>query len=991
MSNLTGTQICNTYGGVLNIGAAGLTGSLAPVTDGLGNVLPFEVSNTTINFTGTVTGGAVGPTGASGTSGTSGISGSSGTSGSSGNSGSSGTSGSSGVSGSSGTSGSSGANGSSGTSGLNGSSGTSGISGASGSSGTSGNSGSSGTSGVNGSSGTSGVSGSSGTSGIDGSSGTSGVNGSSGTSGADGSSGTSGLDGSSGTSGVSGSSGTSGINGSSGTSGTSFIWSGTWDVNLSYQLNEVVEYDGSSYINILPATALLPPPPDNPTNWDLLAQAGATGATGANGSSGTSGANGSSGTSGANGSSGTSGADGSSGTSGVSGSSGTSGVSGSSGTSGVSGSSGTSGLNGTSGTSGLDGAAGTSGTSGISGSPSPITEVNTETLVSDAIGATACASNYSIVIGYNSSVNSDCSTALGFCNTIHSGATDSTIIGNFNVGGTGDCLSNVFGFNNTINAPRGLVLGMCNTMLDELVGTCDNIFIGNCNTSCCQAANPMRCNIQIGNSNTSIGNNTGNLIVGICNTSCSYQGILIGENNTTFSGSSTVIGVGNNTYENALAIGNSNTSVRGYTTLLGYQNVLTGGGQCITMLGQSNRSHSLDCEPSGSLLAGMCNVMCCGTRSTLVGFCNRLNDSIAGRNTQIYGNENIVCESSQNSNIFGVCNTINSGATGTMILGNNNVGATGSGQNLILGNNLLYNSDNIHQNSVLLGINSCIFESTSVSCGPSTVIGYNSKIVTSGFAGGGGVVVGTNTCIQGGSEGSVAIGYNTCVCNSYSVGIGFINSVPGTRAVVIGRQSSAAEDGIAMSWNANASQGGLSIGAFSAAGAFGVALGYSANSGSECTVALGRCSSAGATGAVGIGFCANACNPYSYVLAQCAASEKDSTTHVNHLIAYGQGASKFHDAGSITGNVTLDWDNGNNQSATLTGAVNLGLSNPIAGANYSLTITQGGSGSNVITFPAIKWANSIPPTLSTGVGDIDLITLQYNGTDYLGAWAVNFG
>jgi hypothetical protein len=39
----------------------------------------------------------------------------------------------------------------------------------------------------------------------------------------------------------------------------------------------------------------------------------------------------------------------------------------------------------------------------------------------------------------------------------------------------------------------------------------------------------------------------------------------------------------------------------------------------------------------------------------------------------------------------------------------------------------------------------------------------------------------------------------------------------------------------------------------------------------------------------------------------------------------------------------------------------------------------------------IYWANSIPPTLSTAVGKIDLLTLQYDGTNYYGAWAVNFG
>ena len=134
MSNLTGTQIQNTYGGVINIGPSGATGSLQPLTDGFGTTLPIEISTTGVNFTGTVTGvnpplaildegneivaaatginfiggsvsvSAVGSvanvtiTAGAGTSGTSGVSGSSGSSGTSGINGNPGTPGSSGTS-----------------------------------------------------------------------------------------------------------------------------------------------------------------------------------------------------------------------------------------------------------------------------------------------------------------------------------------------------------------------------------------------------------------------------------------------------------------------------------------------------------------------------------------------------------------------------------------------------------------------------------------------------------------------------------------------------------------------------------------------------------------------------------------------------------------------------------------------------------------------------------------------------------------------------
>ena len=82
--NLTGQQIKDTYEGLLNIGATGLTGALQTITDGLGNPLPMQVSNTTVNFTGIVTGivgttGPAGPTGAQGPIGPTGAGGASAT------------------------------------------------------------------------------------------------------------------------------------------------------------------------------------------------------------------------------------------------------------------------------------------------------------------------------------------------------------------------------------------------------------------------------------------------------------------------------------------------------------------------------------------------------------------------------------------------------------------------------------------------------------------------------------------------------------------------------------------------------------------------------------------------------------------------------------------------------------------------------------------------------------------------------------------------
>jgi hypothetical protein len=170
MADLTNKYIYETYPSIVGIGeegSSGVTGTLKPLTDGVGEHLPIEVSETEVNITAVNTtsvnfsiagygevindqGQWVGPGSAEGTSGTSGSSGVNGTSGTDGTSGTNGANGTSGTDGSSGINGVAGTSGTDGSSGSSGVSGTDGSSGSSGVSGTDGSSGSSGTSGVNG-------------------------------------------------------------------------------------------------------------------------------------------------------------------------------------------------------------------------------------------------------------------------------------------------------------------------------------------------------------------------------------------------------------------------------------------------------------------------------------------------------------------------------------------------------------------------------------------------------------------------------------------------------------------------------------------------------------------------------------------------------------------------------------------------------------------------------------------------------------------------
>lgn len=69
-----------------------------------------------------------------------------------------------------------------------------------------------------------------------------------------------------------------------GADGAGFTWRGPWVNNVAYAVNELVSYDGSSWIAIAATTG--DTPGASPTKWELFAQEGATGPQGPPGSGG---------------------------------------------------------------------------------------------------------------------------------------------------------------------------------------------------------------------------------------------------------------------------------------------------------------------------------------------------------------------------------------------------------------------------------------------------------------------------------------------------------------------------------------------------------------------------------------------------------------------------------------------------------------------------------------------------------------------------------
>src|SRR5262245_62699272 len=80
-----------------------------------------------------------------------------------------------------------------------------------------------------------------------------------------------------GAAGIAGATGATGPTGAVGATGAVGIaWQGSWNGATTYALNDVVEYNGGSYISITSGTNHQPD--TSPAFWSLLADRGATGA-----------------------------------------------------------------------------------------------------------------------------------------------------------------------------------------------------------------------------------------------------------------------------------------------------------------------------------------------------------------------------------------------------------------------------------------------------------------------------------------------------------------------------------------------------------------------------------------------------------------------------------------------------------------------------------------------------------------------------------------
>ena len=97
------------------------------------------------------------------------------------------------------------------------------------------------------------------------------------------------------------------------------------------------------------------------------------------------------------------------------------------------------------------------------------------------------------------------------------------------------------------------------------------------------------------------------------------------------------------------------------------------------------------------------------------------------------------------------------------------------------------------------------------------------------------------------------------------------------------------------------------------------------------------------------------------------------------------------DINSLTSSTSISVDaaTASVHTVTLAHAATFTISNMVSGQSILIIITQDGTGSRTGAFTSVKFPGGAP-TLSTGAGDIDVISVFYDGTNYLGNIAQDF-
>lgn len=119
-----------------------------------------------------------------------------------------------------------------------------------------------------------------------------------------------------------------------------------------------------------------------------------------------------------------------------------------------------------------------------------------------------------------------------------------------------------------------------------------------------------------------------------------------------------------------------------------------------------------------------------------------------------------------------------------------------------------------------------------------------------------------------------------------------------------------------------------------------------------------------------------------------AGAGADSTAAV---YAFGPLKHRIVAAGNSGAALTLNLDQGDWQTLTLTANCTFTFSAGVSGTVYRLFVIQDGVGSRTVTWPgSVRWVGAAAPTLTTTAGRTDIVTCLYDGTNYYCSSQLNY-
>jgi len=324
-----------------------------------------------------------------------------------------------------------------------------------------------------------------------------------------------------------------------------------------------------------------------------------------------------------------------------------------------------------------------------------------------------------------------------------------------------------------------------------------------------------------------------------------------------------------------------------------------------------------------------------------------------------------------------------------------------------------YNADVNAGGGIAIGQDATVGSTESVAIGYSaettayraTAIGYNTSASTSGIAiGYNASTTGPNSIAIGGTQ-SATTGYGVHVGVGGSAGIASVSvgagSVSGTNGTSIGRNASSTGIGaftagasMASSGDYSFAFGGFTYGSSGATNTDSNSVKFYMNTTTpQLNFHLDNNSWWDSSGNFGFGD--GNTSPTATVDIN-GTFRLRSATNVNGkvLTADANGNGTWSDSINVNGQVkggyesgvttlAFDWDNGNIQKSSATGAQTFSGANAIAGSTYIIMI-----GTPTVTWgSSVKWPGATAPTLA---GTTNIITLLYDGTSYYATSVLNY-